>query len=254
MAFAVVLIAGVAAAIISFTGSSTPPATASFGLIGGEDVNDLDGLFGWTFAGEDLITINSPGPTLEVEVGTEVTVTFTNRSGWSDTSPRDTIAQSFRIVATIPSASTLFGADTGLIEVVGDVRYLSDGLGMAARGMFGRFVVTEAADPDTPESGVVGTWGTAGTTLELAADGTFSYTSVLGTTTGTYEYLEAGADPLLVMTSEESSISNVEFDGPCTGEDFLIVTQPDAATLQLTYEEGFCDMSWPGFITLTRAE
>jgi hypothetical protein len=155
-AFAVVLIAGVTAGIIALNGTSTPPATASFGLIGGEDVNDFDGYFGWTFDGEELVTINSPGPTLEVEVGTEVTVTFTNRSGWSDTSPQDAIPQSFRVVATIPSAETLFGADTGLVDVgesatitfvadeVGDFRYMSDGLGMSALGMFGRFVVTEA--------------------------------------------------------------------------------------------------------------
>ena len=157
-AFAVVLIAGVAAAIFGFTGTSTPPATASFGLIGGEDVNDLDGNFGWTFEGEDLITINSPGPTLEVEVGTEVTLTFTNQSGWSDTSPQDAIPQSFRIVPMIPSSDTLFDADTGLVDVgesatitfvadeVGEFRYVSDGLGMAANGMFGRFVVTEAEE------------------------------------------------------------------------------------------------------------
>ena len=156
VALVAVLIAVVAAAIISLGGTSSAPATASFSLIGGEDVNDLDGFFGWTFEGEPLASINSPGPTLEVEVGTEVTVTFTNRSGWSDTSPQDAIPQSFRVVPSIPSADTLFGADTGMVDVddtatitfiadeVGEFRYVSDGLGMASNGMFGRFVVVEA--------------------------------------------------------------------------------------------------------------
>ena len=157
VAFAIVLVAGLAGAIISFTEPSTPAASTSFSLVGGEDVNDFDGNFGFAFEAEPLAAINSPGPTLEVEVGTEVTVTFTNRSGWSDTSPQDARPQSFRVVPTIPSSETLFGADTGLVEVdasatitfvadqVGEFRYVSDGLGMAAQGMFGRFVVTEGS-------------------------------------------------------------------------------------------------------------
>lgn len=265
VAFAVVLIAGVAVAIIALTGLSSTPATASFGLVGGEDVNDLDGNFGWTFEGTPLISINSPGPTLEVEVGTEVTLTFTNVSGWSDTSPQDAIAQSFRIVPTIPSAETLFGADTGLVDVgesatitfvadqIGEFRYLSDGLGMApGRGMFGRFVVVEESPS---ESEVVGRWSSGDTTLELDADGTFTFTSAEGSSSGLYQY-ETAPRPVLVMFTAESTIPDEEYDGePCLGRDVLSVSGVDETALSIALSDDHLCGGWlPGFITLNRSE
>ena len=153
-AFVVVLIAGIAAVWLSQSGTTTPPASASFSLAGGEVTKNFDDDLGWTPTTENLNTMSSPGPSLKVEVGTEVTVTFVNRGGWSGFED-EAIPHSFRIVPSVPSPETLWGADTGLVEPdasatitftpteVGEYRYVSDGLGAAGRGMFGRFVVTE---------------------------------------------------------------------------------------------------------------
>jgi FtsP/CotA-like multicopper oxidase with cupredoxin domain len=157
-AFVLVLIAGVAAVWLSQSTTSPPAATVSFSLVGGEVTKNFDDQLGWTMAGENLNTMSSPGPLLEVEVGTEVTLTFTNRGGWSGLD--EAIPHSFRVVPSIPSADTLWDSDTGLVDPeasatitftpteVGDYRYVSDGLGAAARGMFGRFVVIEPQDQD----------------------------------------------------------------------------------------------------------
>ena len=157
-AFVLVLIAGVAAVWLSQSTTSPPAATVSFSLVGGEVTKNFDDQLGWTMAGENLNTMSSPGPLLEVEVGTEVTLTFTNRGGWSGLD--EAIPHSFRVVPSIPSADTLWDSDTGLVDPeasatitftpteVGDYRYVSDGLGAAARGMFGRFVVVEPQDQD----------------------------------------------------------------------------------------------------------
>jgi len=158
-AFVIVLIAGVAAFWLSQSEPSEPAASASFSLVGGEVTKNFDDDLGWTFADENLNTMTAPGPSLEVEVGTEVTLTFTNRGGWSGLED-EAIPHSFRIVPGVPSPDTLWGADTGLVDPeasatitftpteVGDYRYVSDGLGAAGRGMFGRFVVIEKQEPE----------------------------------------------------------------------------------------------------------
>ena len=153
-AFVVVLIAGAVAALFALSPSETPVATASIELVGGEVTKDFDDNLGWTFGDQPLASMSSPGPLLELELGTEVTLTFTNRGGWSGLTGED-IPHSFRVVPAIPSPETLWGADTGLVDAgasatvtftpteVGDYRYVSDGLGAAGRGMFGRLVVVE---------------------------------------------------------------------------------------------------------------
>jgi plastocyanin len=149
-------------------GSSTPVAATSVSLVGGEVTSNFDDEMGWAFANENLNRMRSPGPLLEVVVGTEVTLTFTNRGGWSQDADgfRDrAIPHSFRVVPSVPSPETMWGADTGLIEPdasatitftpteVGDYRYVSDGLGAAGQGMFGRFVVVEATESEPAADG-----------------------------------------------------------------------------------------------------
>lgn len=152
---AIALIGGLVAITQSGDDAATNN-TVEFELVGGEDVNDLSAMMGWGFADEPLADINSPGPTIDVMLGDEVTVTFTNRHGWSQ-DPDDpffeSVDQSFRVVTPGQVGDVKFGADTGLVapgesatitftaDEVGEFRYLSTGL--ISDGMFGRFVVTD---------------------------------------------------------------------------------------------------------------
>lgn len=149
-------------AIVQSGDDTATTDTAEFGLVGGEAAGDLSGLMGWGFADEPLTEISSPGPTLEVEVGEEVTVTFTNEHGWSQ-DPGDqffeSVDQSFRVITPGQIGDVKFGADTGLVapgetvsisftpDEVGEFRYVSTGF--ISNGMFGRFIVVESGNDDS---------------------------------------------------------------------------------------------------------
>ncbi|MBT8241761.1 MAG: cupredoxin domain-containing protein, partial [Acidimicrobiia bacterium] len=94
---------------------------------------------------------------IEVRLGDEVTINFTNRHGWSQ-DPDDefytSFDQSFRIYETGGSVGdVLWGADTGLVapgetasvtftpDRVGEYRYTS--VGLVRSGMWGAFVVLD---------------------------------------------------------------------------------------------------------------
>lgn len=163
---AALLVVALVGGLIAITRSGSDTAVTDggataveFGLVGGEDVRDLSGLMGFGFADEPLAEISSPGPTLEVVVGDEVTITFTNEHGWSqdpDSEFFESVAQSFRVVTPGQVGDVKFGADTGLVEPgetmsitftpdeVGEFRYVSTGL--ISDGMFGRFIVVDASD------------------------------------------------------------------------------------------------------------
>ena len=114
--------------VIARSGDDTATTDAvEFGLVGGEAASDLSGLMGWGFADEPLTEISSPGPTLEVEVGEEVTVTFTNEHGWSQ-DPEDaffeSVDQSFRVVTPGQIGDVKFGAEGVVLKsTAGDHRW-----------------------------------------------------------------------------------------------------------------------------------
>ncbi len=157
-AAALVLVVGAAVVAIQRVGDgddAAGPALPSrlVELVGGEVTRDLSGGNGWALADEPLSELRTPGPRIEVPVGTTVTVTFTNRQGWSGNLEGGAASQSFRVIVPGEVATVLWEADTGQVapgetgsttftpDTVGEYRYISTGANSS--GMFGLFVVTD---------------------------------------------------------------------------------------------------------------
>ena len=141
--------------ILSLSACQTTPATREFTLITGE-LRDNSEIGGFAFLGDE---ITSPGPTIRVKKGVEITVTLTNKHGyaWSEN-----INHNFEILPEKKSTGdTLWGAIIGERQFsqaippgeggsvtftpdrAGEFFYIctvSDHLG---RGMYGSFIVEE---------------------------------------------------------------------------------------------------------------
>jgi len=138
-------------AILVFRGAPTG-TRKELTIIGGETRKD------WEKGGFALLggEVTSPGPTIRVKKGDQVTITFRNVHG---TYARERISHNFVVVAEIKTfprfAEPLWGAKIDPIQVgksisvtftpnaAGDFFYVCDVPGHPERGMYGSFIVEE---------------------------------------------------------------------------------------------------------------
>lgn len=120
-------------------------------IIGGETREGEKG--GFAILGEDII---SPGPTIQVKKGDQVTITFRNVHG---TYSRERVSHNFVVVAEIkhfPEATEpLWGAKTDTVQAgkstsvtfipdtAGEFFYVCDVPGHTEMGMYGSFIVED---------------------------------------------------------------------------------------------------------------